>query len=155
MAPIDSIPLETLAHILALTTEPEKEDSPRAKRGTGRRTLASASLVACRWREPALARMWWYLDIEDDGVARRVAASPASGRYPTSRVRIWTSEMDGQEAVGEMLGHLKGVVHIQVFGPGRRDAEPLDVQWLDLPNLAGAYGSFLLAKVRGSRYSCW
>lgn len=138
MTSLDSLAPETLARILELAAE-RSPNWPAVRPVL--ETLAAASLVARRWRDPAQGQMWRTLDLGWWGYASdhipRITASAACGRYRTTRVRILGMHLGGYGTVHGLLGKLRGLESIDVFGYcGDRFFE---TEWLNLPSLAGAF----------------
>jgi hypothetical protein len=84
---MDRIPLKILVHIVRMAGEScTSWDRPVWKER--QRTLLSASLVARRWRRPALEELWGTLWIKNGQAWEAIMNSPALGRYRSLAVCV-------------------------------------------------------------------
>lgn len=114
----------------------------RAEHDTIRKTLVGASLVARAWIEPSQTQLWRLLDRRGGEELERVLASPLCGKLRTVGVALYAfSESDG-EAVGRVLGKLKGLYSANVsLQDGNGGELEMSAEWLNLPSLAGKSSS--------------
>lgn len=132
MATIDSLAPETLIRILELVGQQDLPDH-RALLAT-RKTLAAASLVARRWRQPAQAQIWRRLFLRNWGEAKRVFASPLWGEFRTTAVHFRALGNPDGWAVEQLLGEFRGLESLELAGSYER---AVDSGWLNLASLSG------------------
>lgn len=101
-------------------------------------TLASASLVARRWKDTAQAQMWRNLDIISPGKALRITRSPVCGELRTEKVTFCVQVMFQLDTVGELLSRFQGVREVELWGASGNGSF-YDGDWINAPSLTGAY----------------
>jgi hypothetical protein len=127
--PIQSLPLETIGHIIESTYPLFSKD--RKERQARRRFLLATSLVCRAWTPFAQPTLWKFVCLED-AVSVALLVRTGAGRYS---IKVLCVKLEGQDegAMETLLRTVRGVGMLELH-EGR-----LDLDWLCGRNLQGEW----------------
>lgn len=139
MTTIDSLSPDCLVRIFEFAYTAQGDPFRVAPEWSGIVAMATASLVARSWRDPAQALMWNKLRFAVPGDVKRITESPAYGRIRTARVAVFSNALGEEETLGDVLSKLKGLETIDIQKNWWQAERAFDVEWLNLSSLVGAH----------------